>query len=418
MPATVGWHPWFRASSVGGEAIPMSGSGSTPGRCSSATPRACPSGERRRRRRRGPWDDAFTDVAAEPVLEWPGRAPPRRSASTLPVVGRLHGARARAVRRAAERAARRAQRGADVVEPAPRWSTRCAGGGPAPVAARRLCRVGRAGTTSGGSSSRIAPAGDVLDRARTSTRAIAPLRIGTGGDAESSPSSSREVRVVAHEARALRVPVRRRGSSDDDVDVQRPPPSRSSTTTRTSSAAATSSAVSRARSLGRGDEQVRRLVDAGEQPAQPLRLAPPLLGQRPQVVVARPALGVAGVGVAEQVEGDHAADHPSSARPSVRCRRDAPRSAGTGGSAARGRVRTARNAARRSLLRALGLGRVGVAPVHRLGDAREDRARAAGVVAHGDHVVEPLAEVVVDRLRARARRSGARPPRGRGSSAG
>ena len=54
-----------------------------------------------------------------------------------------------------------------------------------------------------------------------------------------------------------------------------------------------------------------------EQPAQPFRLAPPLLGQRPLGVVAMPALGVAGVGVAEQVEGDHPAIIPA-ARPSAR----------------------------------------------------------------------------------------------------
>jgi aldose 1-epimerase len=49
MPAVIGWHPWFRRVPDGiptGERVPPTA---------------------------GPWDDAFTDLATDPVLEWPGQ---------------------------------------------------------------------------------------------------------------------------------------------------------------------------------------------------------------------------------------------------------------------------------------------------------------------------------------------------------
>ncbi len=49
------------------------------------------------------------------------------------------------------------------------------------------------------------------------------------------------------------------------------------------------------------------IVEVREHPPQALGLADALLGQRPLVVVTRPAGRVAGVGVAEEVQGDHPA---------------------------------------------------------------------------------------------------------------
>jgi len=70
MPAVIGWHPWFRRRLADGddevdlrfEAAEMLVRG----------PDGIPNGERRRPTP-GPWDDAFTGVASEPQLHWPGR---------------------------------------------------------------------------------------------------------------------------------------------------------------------------------------------------------------------------------------------------------------------------------------------------------------------------------------------------------
>ena len=118
MPATVGWHPWFRRSV--GEGIPdvrlrfdagtmlvRDGEGMPSGERVAADARAV--GRRVHRRRR-------------PAGARVGRRTPPRGQLDVLVVGRVHGARARAVRRAAERAARRAQRQADIVEPGRRRS--------------------------------------------------------------------------------------------------------------------------------------------------------------------------------------------------------------------------------------------------------------------------------------------------------
>ena len=70
MPATIGWHPWFRRFLVPGdpsvtvdldadEMLVRDGEG-------------IPSGERVAPPP-GPWDDAFTGVHGEPTLTWPGR---------------------------------------------------------------------------------------------------------------------------------------------------------------------------------------------------------------------------------------------------------------------------------------------------------------------------------------------------------
>ena len=106
MPATIGWHPWFRRFLVPGdpsvtvdldadEMLVRDGEG-------------IPSGERMAPPP-GPWDDAFTGVHGEPTLTWPGRLR-LRAVIDLRLVDRLHRARARRVRRAPERAAGRRQR--------------------------------------------------------------------------------------------------------------------------------------------------------------------------------------------------------------------------------------------------------------------------------------------------------------------
>ncbi|HEX5149740.1 MAG TPA: hypothetical protein VFW02_11700, partial [Candidatus Limnocylindrales bacterium] len=78
MPATIGWHPWFRRRppTVAGEA-----SGPEPGALEleldagamlrrDATGIA--TGERIMPPPPGPWDDCFTDLRRPPVLRWPG----------------------------------------------------------------------------------------------------------------------------------------------------------------------------------------------------------------------------------------------------------------------------------------------------------------------------------------------------------
>ncbi len=71
MPATIGWHPWFRRV-IGpsgstpvrlgldpGEMLVRDDEGIPTGLLAAPTP--------------GPWDDAFTGLRSNPVLEWPGR---------------------------------------------------------------------------------------------------------------------------------------------------------------------------------------------------------------------------------------------------------------------------------------------------------------------------------------------------------
>ena len=106
MPATVGWHPWFRRSI--GEGIPEVRLRFEAGTMLVRDDEGMPSGERVPPTP-GPWDDAFTDVAEPPVLEW-GETPAARGQLDMRLVGRLHGARPWALRRATERAAGCAQR--------------------------------------------------------------------------------------------------------------------------------------------------------------------------------------------------------------------------------------------------------------------------------------------------------------------
>jgi aldose 1-epimerase len=69
MPAAIGWHPWFRrALEPGGQRVSL---------CLDAAEmlirdaEGIPTGERMAPPP-GPWDDCFTDLRADPVLEWPG----------------------------------------------------------------------------------------------------------------------------------------------------------------------------------------------------------------------------------------------------------------------------------------------------------------------------------------------------------
>jgi aldose 1-epimerase len=67
MPASLGWHPWFRRSL--GEGIEPVRLRFEPGTMLVRDGTGMPSGERVPPTQ-GPWDDAFTDVAQPPVLEW------------------------------------------------------------------------------------------------------------------------------------------------------------------------------------------------------------------------------------------------------------------------------------------------------------------------------------------------------------
>ena len=114
MPATIGWHPWFRRVLEPGDApVELEFAADT---MLVRDAVGCPSGRVASPPPPPPWDDAFTGVHADPVLTWPGRAAAHHRVE-LPVVGRVHGARARDLRRAPERAARRGQRAPEVVEP-------------------------------------------------------------------------------------------------------------------------------------------------------------------------------------------------------------------------------------------------------------------------------------------------------------
>ena len=68
MPASLGWHPWFRRRVGGvqaqlrfeaGAMYELDGDGIPTGRLVEPRP--------------GPWDDCFTDLAGPPVITWPGR---------------------------------------------------------------------------------------------------------------------------------------------------------------------------------------------------------------------------------------------------------------------------------------------------------------------------------------------------------
>lgn len=77
MPATIGWHPWFRRSLVGTLERPMPASEPArlqfePGRMYERGPDALPTG-RLVAPSAGPWDDCFTAVASPPRLVWPDR---------------------------------------------------------------------------------------------------------------------------------------------------------------------------------------------------------------------------------------------------------------------------------------------------------------------------------------------------------
>ena len=141
MPAVLGWHPWFRRTlAEGDEPVRLR---LEAGSMLVRDPEGIPTGARTTPSP-GPWDDAFTDLASEPELTWPGRL--RLSiSSTLHVVGRLHGARSRPLRRAPVGAARRAQLGGRHGPP-----RRAARGGDAlaldpPVGGARLACRTRAG---------------------------------------------------------------------------------------------------------------------------------------------------------------------------------------------------------------------------------------------------------------------------------
>ena len=70
MPAVIGWHPWFRRVLAEGDAPLL-----LTFRAEAMLVRdaeGIPTGEREPPSA-GPWDDAFTGIREQPVLEWPGR---------------------------------------------------------------------------------------------------------------------------------------------------------------------------------------------------------------------------------------------------------------------------------------------------------------------------------------------------------
>ncbi len=69
MPATMGWHPWFRrALEPGGAPVALSLDAAE---MLVRDGEGIPSGERVAPPP-GPWDDCFTGLRSDPVLEWPG----------------------------------------------------------------------------------------------------------------------------------------------------------------------------------------------------------------------------------------------------------------------------------------------------------------------------------------------------------
>ncbi len=70
QPVVLGWHPWFRrVLATGDEPVHLA---FRPGSMLLRDADGIPSGELVAPPA-GPWDDCFTDLAADPVLEWPGR---------------------------------------------------------------------------------------------------------------------------------------------------------------------------------------------------------------------------------------------------------------------------------------------------------------------------------------------------------
>ena len=70
MPAVAGWHPWFRrVLGAGAEPVRLD---FRPGEMLVRDADGIPTGDRVPPPA-GPWDDAFTGLAADPVLEWPGQ---------------------------------------------------------------------------------------------------------------------------------------------------------------------------------------------------------------------------------------------------------------------------------------------------------------------------------------------------------
>lgn len=77
MPATIGWHPWFRRVLTGSNEKPARASRPAelqfePGRMYERGADGVPTG-RLVEPSAGPWDDCFTDVAPPPRLVWPDR---------------------------------------------------------------------------------------------------------------------------------------------------------------------------------------------------------------------------------------------------------------------------------------------------------------------------------------------------------
>lgn len=69
MPAVIGWHPWFRrALEPGGTPVALH---FDPAQMLVRDAEGIPTGERVAPPE-GPWDDCFTGLRSDPVLEWPG----------------------------------------------------------------------------------------------------------------------------------------------------------------------------------------------------------------------------------------------------------------------------------------------------------------------------------------------------------
>ncbi len=272
MPAMLGWHPWFRRVPAPGDAparlvfaadvmLARDEEGIPDGR---RVPPSPGPGTTRSPAARGPGDRVAEPPAPDHLLD-------------LRLVDRVLAARARRVRGAAERSARAFNGEPEVLEAVvDDPPDALALDAPRSVAGHQVRRqqVARSPRRAAARPGQV----DAGQRALAHRTASAP---------SSSPSSFAEVRVVAHEAAVGR----RRGAQDvrdaarsrgPPAVVHRPrgPPRRGHDLRRL-----------RRPDPGRGDEQVGRLAGRGQQPAQPLRLASALVGQRAERVVARPARG-------------------------------------------------------------------------------------------------------------------------------
>ena len=227
----------------------------------------------------GPWDDAFTDLAADPVLEWPGQlrldglvdAAPGGSSTRCPR-RRCAWSRSRA-RRTPLNGSPEVVRAGGAADPRDALAV----DPPGLSSARRRCDPG---ISSGGSSTRIdaAPGPHRALEVDPRERRLAHRDDGHADELARAPREKSGSWPTRHGRSAGRRPPR--------SPRPRPRParhaSRGSTTTCAPSAVGHDPRRLVGPHLGRRDEQVRRRRRCPRAPAQPLGLPAALLGQGPE----------------------------------------------------------------------------------------------------------------------------------------